>query len=259
MLGISDIIILSLVEGITEFLPISSTGHLIIANYFLGLTSSHFLTTFEIFIQLGAIMAVVYLYGPKLMVSKNLSLKVLTAFVPTAVIGFLLYPLIKNVLLASDSLVVWALLLGGVVIIAFEWWYSPKTGQALSPVENITWKQAFLVGLGQAVAVIPGVSRSGATIITGLAVGLPRQAIVEFSFLLAIPTMLGATGYDLFKTNVLTFSALQYQSLILGFIGSFLVSLVVVRWFLQYIQHHNFTIFGLYRVVLALVLWLVIF
>ena len=192
-------IILGVVEGVTEFLPISSTGHLILFGKLLGVVDSDFTKSFDIAIQLGAILAVVVLYWKRFLQGADIWKKVFTAFLPTAIIGFLLYKILKQYLLSSPMLVVWALALGGVVLIAFEWWHK-KLYDVGGHTTEISYKKSFLVGLAQSLAIIPGVSRAAATIVSGMLMGVSREAIVEFSFLLAVPTMAAATAYDLYKS-----------------------------------------------------------
>jgi len=181
-------IILGIVEGITEFLPISSTGHLILASRLLGLPQSDFQKSFEIAIQLGAIASVIVLYWRRFLEPAVLT-KVLVAFVPTGIIGFALYRVVKTYFFDS---------LGGVALIVFELLHREKD-DAVGDVASISYSKALLIGLFQSLSIVPGVSRAGATIVGGLIVGLSRRTIVEFSFLLAVPTMLAATGYDLLK------------------------------------------------------------
>ncbi len=247
-------IILGIVEGVTEFLPISSTGHLILTSKLLGIADSDFLKSFEIVIQLGAILAVVVLYWKKIWGNKDLWKKVLVAFLPTAIIGFLLYKVLKHYLLGNVSLVLWSLFLGGIILIGFEMWLARRGAQA---TQDLTYKKSFLTGVWQALAIIPGISRSGATIIGGLAIGISREAIVEFSFLLAIPTMAAATGYDLLKSAG-NFSFDQWHLLALGFLISFIVALLAIKWFIGYIKNHSFISFGVYRIVIALLFWLIL-
>ncbi|MDO8183381.1 MAG: undecaprenyl-diphosphatase UppP [bacterium] len=248
-----NVLILSLVEGVTEFLPISSTGHLIVVSRFLNLESTTFLTSFNLAIQLGAIGAVVVLYGRRLLRDKDLWKKVLVAFVPTGVIGLTLYKFIKGYLLGSVGVTAWALGLGGLGIILFEMWYKrhPKVRDDL---KHLTYKQAWYLGLAQSVSIIPGVSRAGATILGGLALGLPRALVVEFSFLLAIPTLTAAVGYDLYKSAGV-FSVGDWDWLFLGFIFSFAAAWVTIKWLLNFIKTHDFTVFGSYRVLIALLIW----
>lgn len=263
-MNIFDALILGLVEGITEFLPISSTGHLIVTGELLGLVHDDFLKTFEIVIQLGAILAVVVLYWRSFLNLGALK-KVAVAFIPTGIIGFILYKLIKDYLLGNVSVVLWSLVAGGLILIAFEYYYGKRMDQkqkgAQGPEmlpQDIKYTHAFVVGLFQSIAVIPGVSRSAATILGGLSLGIPRKTIIEFSFLLAVPTMLAASGYDLLK-NAGSFSFDQFDVLIVGFFAAFVVALVSIVFLLRFIQKHDFSWFGLYRIVAAIAFWFILF
>ena len=249
-------IILGLVEGVTEFLPISSTGHMILAGHVLGITEDEFVKSFEIIIQLGAILAVVFLYWKKLLLNKKIFLRVATAFIPTAVIGLLVYKLVKTYLLGNITVVLWSLLLGGIFLVAFEWKQKDKISHT-NELENITYKQALIIGLFQSIAIIPGVSRSAATIVGGLFLGISRSAIVEFSFMLAVPTMVAATGLDLFKSGH-SFSGNQYELLVIGFITAFVSALFAIKFLLGYVKNHKFTSFGIYRIVIAALFFFVI-
>ncbi len=249
-----DSIILGIVEGITEFLPISSTGHLILASFLLHLQETEFLKSFEISIQLGAILSVVLLYARTLVTDRQTIQKLVVAFFPTGVIGLLAYKTIKQYLLGSQHVVLLALLVVGVVLIVFEVWHSRKADKGAT---EISYLQAFLIGIFQSCAIIPGVSRSGATIIGGLALGIERRTIVEFSFLLAIPTMAAATGLDLLKSGA-HFSAVDFELLAVGFLVSFVVALLSIKFLLHYIQNHTFIAFGVYRVIVAVLFWLLV-
>lgn len=251
-------IILGIVEGITEFLPISSTGHMILASRLMGIADSSFLKSFEIIIQFGSILAVVVLYWKKFFVNKDVWKKVLLAFLPTAVTGFLLYKILKNYLLSSVTIVLWSLLLGGIILIVFEIWHKKYGRVGVAEVSQISYKKSFLTGIWQSLAIIPGVSRSGATIVGGMAMGISREAIVEFSFLLAVPTMATASGYDLLKSGA-SFSGSQVYLLILGFVVSFIVAMAAIKWFIGYAQNHSFISFGVYRIVVAILFYLLIF
>jgi undecaprenyl-diphosphatase len=241
-------LILGIVEGITEFLPISSTGHLILASHLLGLAESDFLKTFQITIQLGAILAALLLYWRTLLLDREMLAKTIVAFLPTAVLGFLAYKLVK-IMLGSQAIVVWSLLVGGILLIVLEW---ANRGKPVSKreVQEITYRQAFVIGSIQAISMIPGVSRSASTILPGLLMGIGRKAIVEFSFLLAVPTMAAATGYDLLK-NYRQYSMDQFDVLGVGFVVSFLMALVAIKALLGYVKHNTFVAFGVYRIVLA--------
>src|SRR5574341_1317415 len=244
-------LILGVVEGFTEFLPISSTAHLILSTRILHIAQTEFIKSFEIAIQLGAILAVVWLYWKKFFLNKVVINKVLAAFLPTAVFGFLLYKIFKSFLMENMGVIVWALFLGGIFIIIFEFWHKEKT-DSVDTVEKISYRQCFWIGSFQAVAMVPGVSRAAATILGGLWLGLNRKTIVEFSFLLAVPTMLAATGYDLLKSGV-GFSAGQFGILLLGFLVSFFVAILAIKFLLRYIQRNNFVWFGIYRIMVGLI------
>jgi len=255
-MDIATSIILGIVEGFSEFLPISSTGHLILAGKLLGLAESDFVKSFDIAIQLGAILSVVVLYWRDLLVNWETIKKVTVAFLPTGVIGFVLYKIIKNILLGSTVVVLWSLLVGGIILIVFEMLHREKD-DATKSLSEITYMQSFLIGVFQSLAVIPGVSRSAATIVGGLILGMKRTLIVEFSFLLAVPTMLAATVYDLYK-NGAVFSASQFNYLAVGFLTSFIVALASIKLLIRFVQNHTFILFGIYRIALVLV-WFAIF
>ncbi len=251
-------IILGIIEGLTEFLPISSTAHLIIGSELLRIPSSEFLKTFEISIQLGAILAVVALYWKKIISSWNLVFKIGTAFVPTAILGLIFYKIIKTFLMDNLVVIASALLLGGIILIIFEKFYSPKK-EGEEELKAISYLQAVIIGLFQALAMIPGVSRAAATIIGGLSLGIKRKTIVEFSFLLAIPTMLAATALDLYKTPLI----LNNQEIlvwIIGFVISFITAIIGIKFFLKFIQKNNFIPFGWYRIILggAVLIWVLL-
>jgi len=242
-------IILGIVEGLTEFLPVSSTGHLILASRLLGLAQTDFQKSFEIAIQLGAIASVVGLYWRRFFEPAVVG-RVIAAFIPTGLIGFALYHVIKTYLFGSDTIVLWALALGGVALIVFELLHT-EADDAVTDVTAIPYSKAVLIGLFQSISIIPGVSRSGATIVGGLILGLSRATIVEFSFLLAVPTMLAATSYDLYK-NASHFAVGEFGVLAAGFISSFIVALLSVKFLLAYVRNHTFIPFGIYRILVAL-------
>lgn len=247
-------LILGVIEGLTEFLPISSTAHLVIFSNWLRLPSSDFLKTFEISIQLGAILAVVVLYWKRIWSGWDLIGRIAAAFIPTAIIGLVLYKLVKNFLLDNLWVIAFALLIGGVILIILEKYYGKKTEEKKSE-ENLSYRQAFLIGLCQSLAIIPGVSRAAATIMGGLGLGVKRREIVEFSFLLAIPTMLAATGLDLIKSrdNLASLGTTEITIWLTGFLAAFLTAIAGVRFFLRFIKQNNFVPFGWYRIALGLV------
>lgn len=245
-------IILGMVEGVTEFLPISSTGHLIIMGNWLGFTGPR-ADTFEVFIQLGAILAVLWNYQERLVLvpqalrgdprARSFLLNLLIAFLPALVLGYLLHGVIKTYLFGPVTVAA-ALVVGGFVIL----WVERRPHSAhVESVDDMSWRHALLVGLAQCVALFPGVSRAGATIIGGLLVGLSRRAATEFSFFLAIPTMFAATLYDLYKSrDFLTLADVPLFAV--GFVVSFFSALVVVRALLIYVGRHDFTPFAWYRI-----------
>jgi undecaprenyl-diphosphatase len=245
---------LGVVEGITEFLPVSSTGHLILTVKLLKISQTEFLKSFIITIQLGAILSVVILYWRALLIDRKILARVLAAFVPTAVLGAIFYKLIKNFLLNSEITVLIAFLAGGIILIIFELFYRENLNTS-TEISQISLKQAFIIGVCQALAMIPGVSRSLVTILAGLSLGIRRKTIVKFSFLLAIPTIIAATIFDLFKSAG-QFSFTQFNYLAIGFIVSFIVALIAIKFFISYIEKHNFIIFGIYRILAALFLFL---
>lgn len=246
---------LSAVEGITEFLPISSTGHLNLTRVLIGIPQTDFFTTFEIFIQLGAILAVVVLYFRQFGRNIEVWKKVIAAFIPTAIVGFVLGKFIKHFLVSNELITLLALFIGGVFLILLELIYKEKEHHVES-IEKITYKNAALIGLCQAIAVIPGVSRSAATIVGGLFLGTKRKTAVEFSFLLAVPTMLAATTFDLKDANF-TFTTNELLLMTVGFIGSFIFALLAIRFFLNFIKNHTFIPFGIYRIIVSVVFWLI--
>lgn len=246
-------LILGIVEGITEFLPISSTGHLIITSKLLGMARTDFLKTFDIAIQLGAILSVVVLYWRSLLVDLEVIKRVAAAFIPTAVIGLIFYKFVKEILLGSTQVVLWSLLVGGVVLVVFELMYREKNG-AINDVKQLSLGQAALIGVFQSIAMIPGVSRSAATILGGLCLGVSRKTIVEFSFLLACPTMAAATGLDLIK-SAHTFTADQFSFLAVGFLAAFAVGILSIQFLLYFVRNNNFIWFGVYRIIFALLLF----
>lgn len=250
-MNIFQAIILSVVEGITEFLPISSTGHLILTTQLLGIAETEFIKSFQIYIQLGAILAVIVLYGQKYIQNIKVWKNVVTAFIPTALIGLVLYKFVKTFLLGNSLVVILALLIGGVLLILLEKAHHEKN-TAVQKIEDLTLKQSFLIGLAQSLSIIPGVSRSASTILGAMFLGAKRGTAVEFSFLLAVPTMLAASGLDLIKSNF-AFTSNEWLLIFVGFVGSFVTALVVIKWFMKYIQKNTFVSFGIYRIILSII------
>lgn len=259
---ILESIILGAIEGITEFLPISSTAHLMIGSRLLGIAQTDFVKSFEIAIQLGAVSAVLILYTRSILKNPALIGKIIAGFIPTAIIGFTLYPFIKTNLLGNFTAVFWSLFLGGLFFIGYEI-YERKTAamgfvnDGKNGVEKISFTQAFIIGIFQSAAVIPGISRSAATIFPGLILGLSRSTAVEFSFLLALPTIAAATGYDFIK-NTSVFDG-NMGIAIIGFTVSLITAIFAIRFLLSFIRTHSFVGFGIYRIIVAfLILFLVL-
>jgi undecaprenyl-diphosphatase len=261
MLSLLHTLILGAVEGITEFLPISSTAHLILVSDLLHISQTEFQKSFEIIIQLGAILAVFVLYWRSFLVNFQTLKRVTVAFIPTGVIGLLLYKVVKHYLLGNTNVVLLSMFIGGILIIAFELFKKEvddlNSGETSFDINNISYSQCLLIGLFQAIAIIPGVSRSAATILGGLWLGIKRRTIVEFSFLLALPTMAAATGLDLLK-NYQEFTSDQFSSLSLGFVVSFIVAIFSIKFLLRYIKRHDFKAFGVYRIVVAILFFLLL-
>ena len=247
-LGPMQAFILGIVEGITEFLPVSSTAHLELARYVMKLEDTDYMKSFEVIIQLGAILSVVVLYWKKLW-NWELILKAGAAFIPTGVLGFALHDVIKGYLFGNMTVILSALIIGGVLLIVFERYHNKADAEV--DFSEITWKRAVLIGLFQSIAMVPGVSRSAATIVGGSMIGISKRTIVEFSFILAIPTMAAATLYDLLKN----YEALStnFPSLAIGFVVSFITAIIAIKSFLAFVKKKAFSAFGWYRIVLAVV------
>lgn len=243
-------LILSIVEGFSEFLPISSTGHLILTSHLLQIPQTNFVKSFEIIIQLGAILAVVFLYWRKVFLTVKLWPKLIIAFIPSGIVGLTLYKLIKDLLIGNSLVTLAALLFGGILLIILEMLYKEKEHH-ISNMDQITNKQALLIGICQSVSIIPGVSRAAATIMGGMFLGLKRVTAVEFSFLLAIPTMAAATALDLIKVGF-SFSSAEASILAVGFLGSFITAILAVKFLISFVQTNTFILFGIYRIVLSL-------
>ncbi|MBI2621290.1 MAG: undecaprenyl-diphosphatase UppP [Candidatus Levybacteria bacterium] len=252
-MGIIQTLILSAIEGITEFLPVSSTGHLILTSHVLSIEQTEFVKSFLIIIQLGAILSVVTLYFRRL-TNVKIWPKIIAGFIPSAVVGLLLYSFIKESLIGNILVTVAALFVGGFAFIGIELW--DRQREKSYDFKDLTTKKAFLIGLFQSISIIPGVSRAGASILGGLILGFNRKASTEFSFLLAVPTMLGATSLDVFKTR-LNFSNSELVVLSIGFIASYLFALLAVKFLIDYIKNHTFIAFGVYRIIIAIVFYLI--
>ncbi|MDO9309627.1 MAG: undecaprenyl-diphosphate phosphatase [Deltaproteobacteria bacterium] len=241
--------ILGIVEGLSEFLPISSTGHLILASALMKLKQTDAHKVFEVTIQSGAMLAVVYIYRKQLVARVDLLRKLCFAFFPTGVLGYLLYKIVKS--LFQPSLVSYTLIAGGVAFIVIERYIKNRPATVAS-IQDISYKQAFAIGLIQSLSMIPGVSRSGATIMGGLLIGLSRKDAAEFSFLLALPTMFAATAYDIYKNHAL-FNFGDWQNILVGFITSFIFAVLGIKALLKFITSHTFVPFGIYRIAVGVI------
>jgi undecaprenyl-diphosphatase len=261
-------VILAIIEGLTEFLPVSSTGHMIIASSLMGINTSEFTKMFTVNIQFGAILSVVVLYWRRFFQSFDFYKKLLLAFVPAAVIGFLLNDVI-DAMLESVFIVAITLVAGGIVLLFVDKWFKNDPTHTTPSA-----RQAFLIGLAQCIAMIPGVSRSAASIIGGLALGISRKAAAEFSFFLAVPTMLAAATYkfitgflhldlkdDILKMNMPRIkasfnllSADDLQILLLGNAVAFVVAMLAIKFFIDFLTKNGFKLFGYYRIILGVFL-----
>lgn len=249
---------LGIVEGLTEFIPVSSTGHLILASQLLQMPTDDFLVTFEITIQLGAIMAVLYMYWKRIFTVSMIK-RLIVGFIPTGVAGFLIYPHIKE-LLASPLVVGITLLLGGVVILFAEnAYFNWKEERLVELRHEISLKESFFLGLYQILALVPGVSRSGAMIVGGLMMKLDRKILTEFTFLLAVPTMAAATLYSIYKNQDAVLHPVNIAPLLVGMISSFVVATFVIKLFLDYIRQHTFIAFGFYRILIGIIVFAIFF
>ncbi len=249
---IFEAVVIAVVEGITEFLPISSTGHMIITEAILGMNIDEFTKAFTVNIQFGAILSVVILYWKRFLQSWTFYQKLFVAFLPAAAIGFLASDLIdsmlENVLVVSITM-----FLGGILLLFVDKWFSKD-----NPDQEITYPKALKIGFWQCIAMIPGVSRSAASIIGGMQQKLSRTNAAEFSFFLAVPTMAAASGYKLLKLILdpqgLTMLKDNLSTLIIGNIVAFIVAMIAIKTFITFLQKHGFKVFGWYRIVVGLIL-----
>jgi len=251
-------IVLAIIEGITEFLPVSSTGHMIIASSFFGIAHEDFTKLFTIVIQLGAILSVVVLYFKRFFQTLDFYFKLLVAFIPAVVLGLLLSDFIDG-LLENPVTVAVSLLIGGLILLKVDEWFNKPNIAETS--QEITYLQAFKIGMFQCLAMIPGVSRSGASIVGGMSQKLSRTTAAEFSFFLAVPTMLGATAkkcYDYYKAGF-ELSHDQINLLVIGNVVAFIVALLAIKTFIGFLTKNGFKVFGYYRIIAGIVLLLIHF
>lgn len=254
-MDIFQAIIIGVIEGFTEFLPISSTGHMIVASEFLGMPQDSLTKAYEVIIQFAAILAVMLIYKEKITFKKiDLWSKLLLAFLPLAIVGFIFKDQIKA--LFNVETVAWMFIIGGLVFLIVEYFYKEKEHH-ISDVEKVSYKQALWVGIAQIFSLIPGTSRAGATIIGGLLTGLDRKTSMEFSFLLAIPVMTAVSGYDLLK-HYQDFADANWAAFIVGFVTAFVVAYITIKLFLVFIERFTFVAFGVYRIIFGVILLMII-
>jgi len=250
-MDIFDAIIIGTIEGFTEFLPISSTGHMIVASDFLGIEQSKLIKAYEVIIQLAAILAVMILYRDKLKPSQIvLWQKIMVAFLPLAIIGYLFKDPIKE--LFSIEIVAWMFIVGGVIFLIVEYFYKEEKAH-ITNVDELSYKQALWIGIAQLFSFIPGTSRAGATIIGGMLLKMDRKSSAEFSFLLAIPVMGAVSGYDLLK-HYQDFIGIDYTPFVVGFVVAFVVAYITIKLFLAFLARFSFVAFGIYRILFGVVL-----
>lgn len=255
-MDIFQAIILAIIEGLTEFLPISSTGHMIIGASFMGINTNAFTKFFEVNIQFGAILSVVVLYWKRFFKDIYFYFRLIIAFIPAMVFGLLFSDAIDK-LLENVMVVAIMLVLGGIILVFIDSYFENKPTK-----EEITYKNGFIIGLFQCIAMIPGVSRSASSIIGGMFQGLSRKTSAEFSFFLAVPTMFAATAYNLLKSiksGGLQFTNDEYFILLIGNIVAFIVAMIAIKFFIGFLQKYGFRFFGYYRIILGVSILILLF
>lgn len=256
-MGYWDAVLLGIVEGLTEFIPVSSTFHLIVSARILGRAEGEFAKLFEVFIQSGAILAVLVLFWKRLSRDKALWGKIVAAFLPTVVLGVLAYRMIKEVFFDSYHWMIGIFVLVGIIFLGFEKLVKRGLFSPQKPMAELTYGNAVLIGLAQALAFFPGVSRAGAVILVMMVLGFRRDDSAAFSFFLAVPTILAAGLYDLYKTkDVLLQSMSNIPILAFGFLAAFVVAILALKWLLRYLQSHTLNLFGYYRIAAGFLLLL---
>ncbi len=250
-------VILGIVEGLTEFIPVSSTFHLIAASRLMGLPQSDFLKLFEVVIQSGAILSILWLYKDKLLSNRELQTKLAYSFIPTAVIGMILYKIIKGYFFENTLLQLSVFGLVGLIFLGLEWYLAKKKINLKKNLGDISINHALLIGLFQVFSVIPGVSRSGSILLGMLVLGYSRTSAAEYAFMLSLPTILAATGLDIYQNIELlgSISPDQVVYLLLGTVSAFLSALWVMKWLINYLSSHSLVVFGYYRVFAVIVLY----
>ncbi|WP_184544460.1 undecaprenyl-diphosphate phosphatase [Mucilaginibacter sp. FT3.2] len=253
-MNLFHVIILAIIEGITEFLPVSSTGHMVLASSFMGIGKDDFVKLFEVVIQLGAILSVVILYFKRFFKSFDFYFKLVVGVIPAVIVGVLLKKKI-DILLESPLVVACSLLIGGIILLFVDKWFNKP---AVKEEEQISYATAFKVGVFQCLAVIPGVSRSAATIVGGMSQKLTRTAAAEFSFFLAVPTMFGATLKEIWDFHKVhqgqLFTGEQIKFLVVGNVIAFIVAMLAIKSFITFLERKGFRLFGWYRIVVGAVI-----
>jgi len=250
-MDIFQAIIIGIIEGFTEFLPISSTGHMIVASKFLGVEESAVNDAYMVVIQFSAILAVMLLYREKINLKEiNLWSKIISAFLPLAIVGFLLKDWIESIF--SVNVVATMFIVGGIIFLVVEYFYKDEKATAKN-LEEVTWSQALWIGFGQIFSMIPGTSRAGSTIIAGMLSGVDRKTSTEFSFLLAIPVMMAVSGYDLLK-HYHEFVGANLDAFAIGFIVAFVVAYLTIKLLIVFLQRFTFVAFGIYRILFGVLL-----
>ena len=253
-MDIFQAIIIGIIEGFTEFLPISSTGHMIVAGEFLGIEESAVSKAYMVIIQFAAILAVMLLYREKINLKEIvLWQKIMVAFLPLAIIGFLLKDWVKEHFVTST--VAWMFIVGGIIFIVVEYFHKDEASTS-KDIEEVTWVQAITIGFGQVFSLVPGTSRAGSTIIAGMLSGVNRKASTEFSFLLAIPVMMAVSGYDLLK-HYQEFDGANLTAFVVGFVVAFVVAYLTIKLFIVFLQRFTFVAFGIYRIAVGVLLLMI--
>ncbi|MBS1972050.1 MAG: undecaprenyl-diphosphate phosphatase [Bdellovibrionales bacterium] len=249
-------VILAIVEGLTEFLPISSTGHMVLTSYMMGIQENDFVKSFEVIIQFGAILAVLVVYWRRFLPHWSFYKKLFVAFLPTAVIGFIVKDYV-DILLGSAQVVAWSFIIGGIILILTDKYFAHLNHEGRK-TDQLTYKDSVFLGLFQSIAMIPGVSRSAATIIGGLSLGMNRKEAAEFSFFLAVPTLAAATLYKTLKLYK-TIESSQISLLLIGNIIAFCVAIIAIKSFIRFLSSHGFKYFGYYRIVMGIIFLVMIY
>jgi len=252
--------LLGVVEGITEFLPISSTFHLIFAAKLLRISQNDFTKLFEVFIQSGAVLSITLLYFSNVVKYKELTKKVIISFLPTAIIGFILYKFIKNVLFENQIFMVGIFAAVGGIFFLVEFLIKRKKINLVKKVSSLTYQDALIIGLAQTLAIFPGVSRAGVVIVAMILLRYRRNESAYYSFLLSIPTIFAASFFDLFKMRMVVSNySNNWILLSVGFISAFVSSYFVVNWFINFLKKNSLVVFGYYRLAIAIILLLILF